>query len=547
MSDTDTRMAEWQYAYAENIDIRRDPDFIQLNSKPREVMITDAFMNTYTRSVTQPSKYFFYWENGQVYSLAWEQVTTLPNSNNIVNSTVFAWIHLFIYVFGNSIKFGGILDNNVPEAPINAWNAAPWFVPEYTTWPIIPYVNGQSAVTWAVPPVPPGAFDWEIYYNTSNGDVYIYDQPSNTYVLQENKVDPTWWLPCIPILNFNDNFLYVWVADQLFRVRRNRPGNAIVVDQPFEHSFPDNIRALTINGNLIKIYLANGNVYYWDQQSKDVSTFQRTDIPVRYVANFWAYDYIVGWWDASFSHLYIWQWLQFQLLKVWQNSKWSEDNSKYRYEISNPCGFGSMTQYGNIIFTWVRQWQLWSDPLAIWSWGNMQNGYPIAHVIESTVNSALDPLERIGFFADWYGAFPELLYSREANWQTGIDFIRLWLDPIPNIFLPAWVVYSPKYVLNHIDSKRIYELKVRYGDTAPGQTIQIEYSIDGGAYTGWFLIDENTDSVRKESKFRIILPLNELPEDDFFEIQFKISFSTDDENLTPKLYDILFEYEINEQ
>jgi hypothetical protein len=56
-------MAEGQYAYAENIDIRRDPDFIQLNSKPRLVLNTDAFMNTYTRSVTEPSKYFFYGES----------------------------------------------------------------------------------------------------------------------------------------------------------------------------------------------------------------------------------------------------------------------------------------------------------------------------------------------------------------------------------------------------------------------------------------------------------------------------------------------------
>jgi hypothetical protein len=118
------------------------------------------------------------------------------------------------------------------------------------------------------------------------GDVYIYDLTSDTYILQSNRVDPTAGLPCIPILNFNDQFLYVGVADQLYRVRRQYPTNNIFVDQPFDHSFPDNIRALTINGNLIKIYLANGNVYYWDQQSKDVSTYQRTDIPVRYAANF---------------------------------------------------------------------------------------------------------------------------------------------------------------------------------------------------------------------------------------------------------------------
>jgi len=62
LSDTDTRMSEAQFSYAENMEIRRDPDFIELSRKPVSVITTPDMVTAIgiDESISNPvNRYYF--------------------------------------------------------------------------------------------------------------------------------------------------------------------------------------------------------------------------------------------------------------------------------------------------------------------------------------------------------------------------------------------------------------------------------------------------------------------------------------------------------
>jgi len=125
------------------------------------------------------------------------------------------------------------------------------------------------------------------------------------------------------------------------------------------------------------------------------------------------------------------------------------------------------------------------------------------------------------------------LYYSWRVWSTcWVD--RIDLDKIekPVVYQDSWYVYTQKYNFWHAKAS-INKIKIR-ASTTTGQTIKVYSSVDGGAWTLKQTLNDST-----ASKF-FVLDAHEQA----YTIQWKLELTTDDENETPVLYAMSFNYTI---
>lgn len=125
------------------------------------------------------------------------------------------------------------------------------------------------------------------------------------------------------------------------------------------------------------------------------------------------------------------------------------------------------------------------------------------------------------------------LYYSWRVWTTcWVDRINLDRVGRPNLFQDSGYVYTQKY--NFWDAKAyINKIKIR-ADTTTGQTIKVYSSVDGWA---WTLKQTLNDT--NASKF-FLLDAHE----EWYTVQWKLELTTNDEDLTPVLYAMSFNYKI---
>lgn len=486
MSDIDTRMWVWQYSYSDNIEVRRDPDYCELALKPTLLFTTTEriynAISVYTSWWFTDNKFFF-GENWVVYNENGVQTATLPSWEDIFFSIYFAWGNnprlYFFYTEAGEVRIGELNDS---------------------TGAII------------------------------NPNVSLLPIPAESIGF------------CYPIVNVSDDFLYIGTWKNVYRITQ----------QPWwlfwqlAISFEDTITWITNTGNLLKVYLRSWKIYYWDWFSEQYDTYQEINTRVNYVYNDWAIDYLFGWRTQIVPELHVVQWLQNQIIKQTVISEWSEGRNKYTFRAPGTSSCNKTVQkYRNINYTVVLE-EFWPEVSnnKIMSFGNEYNWFPASYVNQCSVisngNRAVN-IDMIHIPKWWVSLF----YSRQdTDGNFWVDSLALTQGIVSTSeYQSEWVIYSQKYILDHLSTKRIFEPKMR-ADTSPWQTIEIAYSLDGWPYQILTTVG-GVDSERPESKYVYIL--NSIPEDDFNEIQFRYTLRTNDPTLTPRLYSFRMPYELNER
>lgn len=125
-----------------------------------------------------------------------------------------------------------------------------------------------------------------------------------------------------------------------------------------------------------------------------------------------------------------------------------------------------------------------------------------------------------------------LYYSWRVGSTCGVDRINLDKIGNPNLFQDSGYVYTQKYNFWHAKAS-INKIKIRATTTA-GQTIKVYSSVDGGAWTLKQTLNDST-----ASKF-FVLDGHEQA----YTIQWKLELETNDEDETPVLYAMSFNYTI---
>lgn len=417
---------------------------------------------------------YFFGKGGRIYNTSW-LVATLAGGYDIFTAVAFAWTVYFFYRVVNEIRIGEF------------------------DWASI--VNANVVLNW---PVPYTA--WSDY--------------------------------CAPVINIQEDFIYVWGSTAVYRLTKQPGGLFAELWVQLEAT----VTWITSVGNLLKVYLDNGRIYYWDGFSEAVDTYQETNTKVNYVYDDWSVDYVFAWASSVYSELHVSQGLELQLLKKRLLSKGSEGNNKFAFTVTS-CNH-AVTKYQNVYYTATRNDE--GTPRdQIVAFGNEYNGFPFFFNNIVDTNSSWDVMDDVWMVFTPVG-WPSLWYSWESSAWFGVD--RLELSPDLSFSIPLyhdqWVIYSPKYVIDHNEVKRIKGMDLRADTNNTGQNIDIYYSLDGESYQLLVNIAWE-DTYRKETKQRKII--KEVIADDFYEIQFKFVLNTNDSSLSPRLYDFRFSYEINER
>lgn len=417
---------------------------------------------------------YFFWKSGIIYD-TWWLVDTLIGNYDIFTAIVFDGSVFFFYRFWSEIRIG--------------------------------------------------EFDWTSIVNTN----VVLNLPI-PYTATTDY--------CAPVTNIQEDFVYVWGSNAVYRLTRQPWGLFAELWVQLEST----VTGITSVWNLLKVYLNNGRIYYWDWFSEAIDTYQETNTKVNYVYDDGSVDYVFAWASTIYAEMHVSQWLELKLMKKRLLSKWAENNNKFAFTATS-CNH-AVTKYQNVYYTATREdeWTPREQIVAFWT---EYNGFPFFFNNILDNNSSGDYMDDIWMVFSPVG-WPSLWYSWE-NWSWfGID--RLELSPDISFASPLYndesVIYSPKYVIDHNEIKRAVNMDIRADTNDTWQNIEILYSLDGEPYQSLVTV-AGVDTYRKETKNRKII--KERISDDFYEIQFKFILRTNNTSLSPKLYDFRLLYEINER
>jgi len=252
LSDTSTRLGIGQTPFAENIDFRRDPEYIQLSRNYENKFQTG---NSLMLCALDEKKYqhsFFAWENGEIYADNGNLVYTLSWWQDIINAIKFTDKYFFFYESGG---LGYIMSIDV----VNANNVA-----------------------WAV---------WDV-----TEDYWIY-----TWGHYESH----WYML---VINDSDDFLYITMGHNVIRLDQS----SVITEWI---TLEDSITGFTRHWWTYRLYTRDWMLYAWDWFSLQHDWFTHLNTYVRYVYNSSGIDYIVWWTNWTYTTLYYAQWFWKEILK----------------------------------------------------------------------------------------------------------------------------------------------------------------------------------------------------------------------------------------
>ena len=266
LSDTSTRMGSWQTPFAENIDFRRDPEYIQLSREYENGFQTGSNLMLCALDEKKYSHTFYAWENGTIYADNGNLVYTLTGGQNIINAIKFWPYYIFLYENSSQLYIAKIDATNANNV---AWNPA-----------------------------------------DVDEDYWIY--PGSHY-------DSAQYLLA---LNDSDDFLYITAGHTVIRL-----DISWVITEGL--TLEEDITGMTRHGGTYRLYTRDWMLYAWDWFSLQHEGYTHLNTYVRYVFNNSWVDYIVWGTNGRYSVLYYSQWFGKEMLKkaisIWWNELYRYD------------------------------------------------------------------------------------------------------------------------------------------------------------------------------------------------------------------------------
>lgn len=332
-----------------------------------------------------------------------------------------------------------------------------------------------------------------------------------------------------PLINDWEDFLYFGCWNRVYLAQ--------YPTLPFFESmltFEDQIVWLTKNGSVINIYLRNGRKYFWDWFSETTLWSVDLGVNIRFVYNTKNYDYVVAWaFSPIYASLYISQWQDFQLLRSWKFfNVWVFPNHKFAYSSDSPYGNNVMAIDKSHVFLFDE------DYWAIQSYGNIVQWLPKAFVNEFARASSGKAINQC-----WLLACPQkqpnILYVgvEDEDWNCFVDSYFTDVS-YNNTYQLSWYQITQKYDFWVAIQNKTVKFAVRC-DTPEWTSISLEYRVDGDG--DFFPLHVFSGSEKWHLLSQWIM--NTARMTSFYEIQFRITLTTEDKNITPKLYNILMEYD----
>lgn len=347
LSDTSTRLWLWQTPYSENIDFRRDPEFIKLSRSYENFFDTGTNLMLCALDEKKYSHSFYAGENGTIYADNGNLVYTLTGWQNILNAIKFGDKYIFLY-------------ENLGKLYIMKIDAA-----------------NANNVAWLA---------WDV-----NEDYWIY--PSTHY-------DSNGYLLAV---NDSDDFLYITAGAKVIRLDQSS-----VISEWI--TLEEDITWLTRHGGQYRLYTRDWLLYSWDWFSLQHDWYVSLNTYVRYVFNNSWIDYVVWGTTWAYSSLYYAQWFWKQLLKkavkildqelymydianVWGNYTMAEfngivymtDTDHWRIESVGQEYPGYPLSYSidNTITDYINIWMIYREnrsPFIIFSYKDTSNNWHIARI-----------------------------------------------------------------------------------------------------------------------------------------------------------------------
>lgn len=251
---------EWSYLFAENIDARQNYNWIELVRALQVNWSTGSnTMNGFQEVFSWSSRWVFaYWEDWTFYNTTWLSLWATDATKDLLN-----WIAFWDYIYFAYRDWTDAKLSRITKADaISNINVENWF-----NWRVT-----DDAITWIT---------W--YANSSK----------------------------YPLLNYVDEFMLFWVWPKLYRL-------AIwdsAVSNVFDNDLEADIVWLTESSWLFKIFLQNWKILFWDWQSQEFSAITNIHNTIQHIYWYWDTDYILAWYNSSYSELHILQGYQTQLLQ----------------------------------------------------------------------------------------------------------------------------------------------------------------------------------------------------------------------------------------
>lgn len=312
------------------------------------------------------------------------------------------------------------------------------------------------------------------------------------------------------MLNDSDDFLYIVMGKEIIRL----DASGVISDGL---KLEDDITGFTRHGGLYRAYTRHGLLYAWDGFSLEHEWYVNLNTYVRYVFNNSWVDYVFWGTIGQYWSLYYAQGFGKELLK---KSRIIDDGKElYMYGLDHVWSNYTATEYNWMVFT-PSEGNRWG----IESIGREYVGYPTSFWIDQLIKDC----DGIGMmYKRNRGIHTYFSYRDSVSWECRVARINQWISTSYKHVLSG-NLHTPKYNLWHNDIKQLFELEMR-ADIPTDTAITLQYSLDGGAWqpaaynplTNWrFQI--HGDAINA----------------DFYEIQFNLSLSTTNDNVTPKFYEM---------
>lgn len=457
-SDDDYLISEWQFAYSENVDVKRTWFEFWVSPAPVKVNFTTAEINWFIwlKNNSWTERLFYYW--------SWWKVFNDTSSDNTAEFTCTGSVKVV-----NAVEF----------------------------WDYVYFIqNSWSAVT---------------FYRDTKSNLVAETYSWATFSPTWDAV-PTPWFSNIKVIVLYDKFV-VWIGKSLYSI------DSLWVWKKMK-TFPDDIMWLTAFNDLLAVYTSNWWMYYVSSETGVIQEYKPLKVNIRNVEQIWWIDYIIAWYSSSSSEFYYMNWWSLTPIKkakrtlvnypVWTNwsttenlknnfwfpiiavkddvvliDRWASydkivhywnDNDNYPRVFSNILSVNSQTRNSRAI-TAIYYWKEriyyyyndltsdWVDYVSIFSGSPYQSvAYLFTEIFDAGIKIKKKQVKQLCIAYSWTDATNTIVLSRSVDWWAYEEIATI---------NTSW--FRQK-IQNPWDFKTIqYKIKIKW--TAKFRELYLDYNV----------------------------------------------------------------------
>lgn len=329
------------------------------------------------------------------------------------------------------------------------------------------------------------------------------------------------WDDITPTIVFLDNIAYLWVWNTVYSIDNSEVVTAYDI-------FDWLIVWLTRVGWVIKVFTEKWTIAFWDWDSTEVDSVLEIKDDIRLVRSLGKNDIMICWRNQNHTTIKVLSW--YDITTIYQ-SRYSTKLDNHIWEIdidyNNQMDVFNNNMYTNMIYDGnARLLSYWTENPIFPAWMH------IALQWDSTWTEISDWITAIKWFN-----FPlkKWVYLWiEIGSTYSFEFLPLTSSSTENHKESWFMILNPFDWWSKTIHKKIEKITIATSNCDASETVELQYSIDGWAFSSIQTINSWTDITRTE-----IFDHN----DSFYDIQFKIlmtsSWSAWD---TPRFYELKLDY-----